>query len=117
MGAGMILEPVPLRPVPLSPVRLRPGFLRIVPIRAIDLRTWAPEKVRRPGRTKTAVLRKALLKRHGSLCHWCRRPMARGDISTEHLVPLALGGDNSWENLRLAHVRCNMRRGATMGAP
>ncbi len=111
------LLPVPLRPVHISPVRLSPGYLRIVPIRAIDLRSGAPEKVRRPGRTKTVLLRKALLKRHGNRCHWCKRPMARGSISIEHLVPLALGGDNSWENLRLAHVRCNMRRGAKMEAP
>lgn len=113
----MILEPVPLRPVPLSPIRLRPGFLQIVPIRAIDLRSGAPEKVSRMGQKTAKRVRKALLRKYGDLCHWCKRRMKEQSMSIEHLVPLALGGDNSWENLRLAHVRCNMRRGAKMGTP
>lgn len=29
----------------------------------------------------------------------------------DHIVPLSLGGDHIWENVRLAHARCNSRRG------
>lgn len=60
--------------------------------------------------------------RTGGKCHLCHRPV---DLSTyglveiygaeaasvDHLVPQSLGGDHGFENLRIAHVGCNSRRG------
>jgi 5-methylcytosine-specific restriction endonuclease McrA len=30
----------------------------------------------------------------------------------DHVVPLSLGGDHTWENVRAAHARCNSGRGS-----
>lgn len=60
---------------------------------------------------------KTLRERDGDRCHLCgdfidftvRRPntMSR---SVDHIVPVALGGDDKIHNLALAHLRCNIRR-------
>lgn len=33
--------------------------------------------------------------------------------SIEHVFPLSLGGKHQWENVRLAHMRCNLKKGNT----
>jgi len=65
---------------------------------------------------KVALLRR----RDGDLCHLCGAPMAfpvgtdpRNDWSAtlDHLVPVAHGGTDELQNLKLAHYSCNVRRG------
>lgn len=34
--------------------------------------------------------------------------------SREHVLPLSKGGDDTWSNLRLAHVSCNSKKGAKL---
>lgn len=34
--------------------------------------------------------------------------------SREHVIPLSKGGDDTWSNLRLAHVSCNSKKGAKL---
>ena len=51
----------------------------------------------------------ALLKRDGSECFFCGHDMPEDDISLEHLVPNAHGGNNHLSNLALAHVECNQQ--------
>lgn len=55
----------------------------------------------------------------GNTCHLCRRPidlsLSRRDpqgMSIDHLTPRSRGGSNAVENLRPAHLVCNVRRGA-----
>lgn len=45
-------------------------------------------------------------------CCICGKKVAESDFSLDHTVPLSLGGTHSQENLRVAHRRCNSRRGA-----
>lgn len=45
-------------------------------------------------------------------CCICGKKVAERDFSLDHIVPLSLGGAHSQENLRVAHRRCNSRRGA-----
>lgn len=45
-------------------------------------------------------------------CHICGRKVARSEASADHVVPFSLGGSNRASNLRLAHLKCNVRRGA-----
>lgn len=49
--------------------------------------------------------------RDGWRCHLCRRRVARRNATRDHLVPMADGGSWADENLALAHMRCNSRRG------
>jgi len=56
----------------------------------------------------------------GELCDWSDHEWKNGNHYTgnnypsiEHVVPLALGGKHQWENVRLAHFKCNVAKGVT----
>jgi len=54
----------------------------------------------------------AIKVRDKMLCCICGKRVAKRDFSLDHTIPLSLGGPHSQENLRVAHRRCNSRRGA-----
>jgi 5-methylcytosine-specific restriction endonuclease McrA len=56
------------------------------------------------------VLVKKLLDRDGHHCWYCAKPLG-GDITLEHLQPLALSGTWAEANLALAHRGCNKSAG------
>jgi len=58
---------------------------------------------------KVAFTRFNLFLRDGFCCQYCG---ARGDLTFDHVVPRALGGITSWENVVAACSRCNLRKGA-----
>lgn len=71
----------------------------------------------RVGRVRGFTLRQ-VAERDGWRCHLCgKRVLDRpfrnrdGDPTEDHLVPLSRGGSDSFENVRLAHFRCNTDRG------
>lgn len=47
------------------------------------------------------------------LCVWCQLPVFPELRSVEHIQPVSLGGDSSWENKALACRFCNTARGVT----
>lgn len=63
--------------------------------------------------------------KYGGICYLCGEacdlnavkvvngvPHPLGDYpSREHIVPLSRGGLHTWENIRLAHIRCNSSKG------
>jgi 5-methylcytosine-specific restriction endonuclease McrA len=65
------------------------------------------------------VSRTYLAKRDGPKCHLCRHKidllLSYPDphyASIDHVIPLARGGTNDLANLRLAHLVCNLSKGA-----
>jgi 5-methylcytosine-specific restriction endonuclease McrA len=61
-------------------------------------------------RAKRNRLRR-LIDRDGLLCGICGQPIVPPEQPTiDHIVAKAEGGPNSFENLRLAHYRCNYDR-------
>lgn len=66
-------------------------------------------------------VRKRMFKKQKGLCHLCGETMAISQERCEddafatfdHIVPRSHGGTASQENLRLAHKRCNVKRGNT----
>jgi 5-methylcytosine-specific restriction endonuclease McrA len=44
-------------------------------------------------------------------CACCRRPL-NGSFDMDHIVPLALGGSNTDDNIQLLTKRCNRQKGA-----
>ena len=76
-------------------------------------------KKRRPGRSRlrrSAAVCVKLAERDGWVCHLCGDPIdpsAKGghQPTIDHLIPRSEGGSNAQENLKLAHRRCNQRRG------
>lgn len=65
------------------------------------------------GQRQDVIRLPKLALRDGWLCHICRRKVVRKTWSVDHLIPRAHGGMHTWENVALAHHRCNTLRGAT----
>ena len=48
------------------------------------------------------------------ICYLCKQPIKKqSEVSQDHLMPKALGGETNTKNLAVAHKRCNSRRGIT----
>jgi HNH endonuclease len=45
------------------------------------------------------------------VCHLCGKKVKPGQESVDHLVPVSAGGADRMDNVALAHIRCNSRRG------
>jgi 5-methylcytosine-specific restriction endonuclease McrA len=54
----------------------------------------------------------AIKARDRMICVICGKPVAAKDLSFDHAMPLSFGGFHSQENLRVAHLVCNKRRGS-----
>jgi hypothetical protein len=60
-----------------------------------------------------AAVRSRVLKTHGRICHLCGKPIeSEADLHIDHVIPWAQGGTTHDENLRPAHRRCNLLKGA-----
>lgn len=57
-------------------------------------------------------LRRFIIERDQGVCHLCQGLVAAAELHLDHVVPWSRGGPNTAENLRVAHARCNMRKGA-----
>ncbi|MBW7889272.1 MAG: HNH endonuclease [Bacteroidetes bacterium] len=58
---------------------------------------------------KIILSRKNILRRDGHRCQYC----GRGDVplTVDHIMPRSRGGEDTWENLTAACVKCNNRKG------
>ena len=50
--------------------------------------------------------------RDGWCCGICGKRVTRATWSLDHIVPLSKGGGHTYENVVLAHLACNVKRGA-----
>lgn len=57
-----------------------------------------------------------LVDRDGPNCGICGKPIMLGQVSIDHKLQLANGGTHDVDNLRLAHLSCNVRRGQGVDA-
>jgi hypothetical protein len=67
-------------------------------------------RVRRAPKRERVEL-KLVAERDGWRCHICQRRVTRDDWSIDHLVPLIVGGNHTYDNVALAHFNCNTKRG------
>jgi 5-methylcytosine-specific restriction endonuclease McrA len=96
-------------------------------------KAWAaanPEKVRISralGRRARAARKRAtsvgpvsyrrILKRDGFICWICLYPISGGtlrEIHFDHIIPLSKGGSHTEDNIQVAHVKCNLRKHASI---
>lgn len=57
----------------------------------------------------------AILERDGMTCHLCLDEIdGLADLHFDHVIPLSKGGPHVAENIRPAHARCNLRKGARL---
>lgn len=57
-----------------------------------------------------------ILGRDGLTCHLCGGAVSNATLSFDHVVPLARGGAHSMDNIKVAHLSCNSRKGARAAA-
>lgn len=83
-------------------------------VRAVSLSMPFPSIVRlsvyvRIPYKKIILSRKNILRRDGHRCQYC----GRGDLglTVDHVMPISRGGEDTWENLVCACVKCNNRKG------
>lgn len=58
------------------------------------------------------ISRAYIIERDGGRCHICRKKCKPSEIHLDHLIPLSKGGTHTLENLRVAHAKCNIAKGA-----
>jgi 5-methylcytosine-specific restriction endonuclease McrA len=58
---------------------------------------------------KIVLSRKNILRRDLYKCQYCNRSDIA--LTIDHLIPRSKGGDDSWENLVTACVKCNNKKG------
>ncbi len=56
-----------------------------------------------------ALTRKNLLHRDGNTCQYCRR--GGEQMTLDHVIPRSRGGQDTWDNMVVACVRCNVKKG------
>jgi len=49
--------------------------------------------------------------RDGFTCQYCGQRPSRSELNLDHVVPRALGGRSTWENVVCSCVECNRRKG------
>jgi 5-methylcytosine-specific restriction endonuclease McrA len=57
-----------------------------------------------------ALTRKNLLHRDANTCQYCRK--SGEEMTLDHVIPRSRGGQDTWENIVVACVRCNVRKGS-----
>jgi 5-methylcytosine-specific restriction endonuclease McrA len=62
-------------------------------------------------RREVRFSRRNIFERDSNTCQYCGRRFSKSDLTLDHVVPRSRGGRDSWENLVLACVNCNVRKG------
>lgn len=53
-----------------------------------------------------------LIDRDNGICQICHKPCLESP-SIDHIKPVSKGGTHTWDNVQLAHLSCNIRKGAS----
>jgi 5-methylcytosine-specific restriction endonuclease McrA len=65
-------------------------------------------------RQEVRFSRRNIFERDKNTCQYCGRRMPKTDLTLDHVVPRSRGGIDSWDNLVLACMPCNVRKGNRM---
>lgn len=55
--------------------------------------------------------RRSIFERDKSTCQYCGKKLAKSELTIDHVMPRSRGGRDTWDNLVLACVQCNVRKG------
>lgn len=64
--------------------------------------------------TIEGVSRDVVAERDNHTCHICGEWVSAHEMSLDHVVPLARGGEHTYSNIKLAHKVCNSRKGSRL---
>lgn len=63
------------------------------------------------GDPRIPYLKVQVLSFYGRQCYYCKRGLAAREITLDHVIPIAIGGQTIFENLVPACEPCNSRKG------
>ncbi|RJP20394.1 MAG: HNH endonuclease [Candidatus Abyssobacteria bacterium SURF_5] len=55
--------------------------------------------------------RRNIFERDRNTCQYCGNKFKKWELTLDHVVPRSIGGRSTWENLVLACIPCNVRKG------
>jgi 5-methylcytosine-specific restriction endonuclease McrA len=55
--------------------------------------------------------RRNIFERDRCVCQYCGKRFPKSEFTIDHVLPRSRGGRDSWDNLVLACVKCNIRKG------
>jgi 5-methylcytosine-specific restriction endonuclease McrA len=55
--------------------------------------------------------RRNIFDRDRSSCQYCGKRFSKMDLTIDHVVPRSRGGKDTWDNVVLACVKCNVKKG------
>ena len=55
--------------------------------------------------------RHSIFERDKGLCQYCGRHFPKSQLTLDHVIPQSRAGEESWENLVVACLACNVRKG------
>lgn len=80
----------------------------------------ARRRLAKKGQTVGKVDYVEVRQRDEDVCHICETPIDATllwpdpqSLTFDHVIPLARGGEHSMDNIRVAHARCNIKKGTT----
>lgn len=60
---------------------------------------------------RKSLSRKNILLRDHNTCQYCNKSLPPAELTLDHIIPRARGGDSSWDNLVACCRTCNNRKG------
>jgi 5-methylcytosine-specific restriction endonuclease McrA len=85
-------------------------------IRSVSFVIRLPSVVRllrliRPRRRPIKFSRQNIYLRDNFRCQYCRARVSSQDLNLDHVIPRALGGKTTWENIVTCCIPCNVQKG------
>lgn len=74
----------------------------------------ARRRARVGGDERLTTVQWRMLVERDRVCYLCQRPNRAATNSLDHVTPLAHGGLHVIQNMRVVHLRCNIRKGARL---
>ena len=68
-------------------------------------------------RTVESFTRADVFETWEGICHICEQPVDPDNRETDHVIPVALRGEHSLENVRVSHPECNQAKGTNLLTP
>jgi 5-methylcytosine-specific restriction endonuclease McrA len=66
------------------------------------------------GATVEKIDRGQVYLRDNGICGICNLPVPLHEVTLDHIIPLARGGEHSYRNIQLAHRSCNSSKGSKL---
>ena len=84
-------------------------------VHTVDMRIRIPEVIILRAfngfiRHEVRFSRRNIFERDKNTCQYCGQRMAKTDATIDHVIPRSRGGHDTWENLVLACVDCNITK-------